>query len=52
VRENDGERIIRHWRFDIIHLQRRHHPKYVILALDLLLGVTGFAYERLAMQLT
>jgi hypothetical protein len=51
IRENDGPRIITHWRFDLIDLFNKHHPKYVIMAAKLLLNVSGGGSERLAKQL-
>jgi hypothetical protein len=32
IRENDGPRVITNWRFDLIDLFKKHHPKYIIMA--------------------
>ena len=51
IRENDGPRIIRNWKLDIIELCENHHPKYVIYAARLLLLVSGGASERMTKEL-
>lgn len=51
VRENDGERMLIHWKFLMPHFFHRGHPKYFILALRLLLQTAGAASPRLAFQL-
>lgn len=52
IQENDGPRIIRHWKYDIIQFARLHHYKYFKLALNLLTSVQGGSSKRLAHQLT
>lgn len=47
VRENDGERIIRHWKYDMINYFENHHPKYFILGFRLLTAVNGGVSARL-----
>uniref|UniRef100_K1R5V6 Protein YNG1 n=1 Tax=Magallana gigas TaxID=29159 RepID=K1R5V6_MAGGI len=36
VRENDGDAMMGHWRYDVVQFHNRHHPKYVVLAHRLL----------------
>jgi predicted nucleic acid-binding Zn ribbon protein len=31
IRENDGNRIIMHWKFDMLHFYDKHHPKYFLI---------------------
>lgn len=52
IQENDGPRIIRHWKYDIIQFARLHHHKYFKMALNLLTSVQGGSSKRLAHQLT
>ena len=51
IKENDGQRILRHWKFDLCDLQQHCHPKYVIFAMKLLVNVFGGGSERLSNQL-
>ena len=51
IRENDGDRIISHWRFDMIDFFEKHHPKYFIEGFHLLSDLNGGASERMAHQL-
>eukprot|EP00105_Crassostrea_gigas_P043801 XP_019927949.1 PREDICTED: uncharacterized protein LOC105340967 [Crassostrea gigas] len=48
VRENDGDAMMGHWRYDVVQFHNRHHPKYVVLAHRLLAGIEGWLPERLA----
>ena len=41
LRENDGPRIIMHWRFDIIEFLTHNHTKYFVFAFRLLTSVSG-----------
>lgn len=52
VRENDGPRILTHWKFLMPHFYQWGHPKYFILGTRLLLSVAGAISKRLAFQLT
>lgn len=51
VHENDGERIIRHWRYDLLEFYEQHHPKYFICAHMLLTDINGGTSQRVAHQL-
>ena len=51
VRENDGDRMIRHWRYDLLEFYEQHHPKYFICAHRLLTDVNGGTSERIKHQL-
>ena len=51
VRENDGARMIRHWKFDIIYLFQNNHPKYYVYAIRLQANVAGAASLRLRFQI-
>jgi hypothetical protein len=50
--ENDGLRILSHWRFLIPHFFQWGHTKYLIAANRLLMNVGGAVCERLIQQLT
>ena len=52
VRENDGLRMIRMWKFDLLYFFRHNHPKYFILAHRLLTNINGGASARLRHHLT
>ncbi|XP_061190751.1 uncharacterized protein LOC133198767 [Saccostrea echinata] len=41
VSENDGLRVIRHWKFDFMEFYEKHHPKYFVFAHRLLSNVAG-----------
>ncbi|VDI05718.1 Hypothetical predicted protein [Mytilus galloprovincialis] len=47
VREADGEAMLTHWKFDLIHFFSTKHPKYLILAHRLLVSVNGWLPEKL-----
>ena len=51
IRENDGERMMAHWKFLMPHFYQWGHPKYLILGIKLLLAQSGAVCERLAFQL-
>lgn len=51
VSENDGTRMIRHWKFDLMEFYEKHHPKYFVYAHRLLTNVGGAVSERLQHQL-
>lgn len=42
VRENDGDAMMGHWRYDVVQFHNRHHPKYVVLAHRLLAGLVCY----------
>ena len=43
LKENDGDRIIRHWRFDLPRFHNNHHTKYVTHAASLMIAMNGGA---------
>ncbi|XP_072022093.1 uncharacterized protein [Amphiura filiformis] len=47
VHENDGLRIIRHWKEDLLQFHVQKHPKYLNLGTHMLLCVSGAVSERL-----
>ena len=51
IRENDGGRIISHWKFLMPHFYQWGHSKYLILGTKLLLAQAGALSQRLAFQL-
>lgn len=51
VKENDGMRMIRHWKFDSLDFYEKNHPKYLIYAHRLLTNIAGGTSERLRHQL-
>ncbi|XP_003729577.2 uncharacterized protein LOC586013 isoform X1 [Strongylocentrotus purpuratus] len=51
IRENDGDRIISHWRFDMVDFYNMQHPKYFIEGFHLLTDMNGGVPERVAHQL-
>ena len=51
VKENDGVRMIRHWKFDILQFFEEGHPKYFIFAHRLIASVEGAVSPRLQHQL-
>ncbi|XP_041357458.1 uncharacterized protein LOC121374422 [Gigantopelta aegis] len=52
IRENDGPRMLLHWKFDLLQFQERHHPKYFIVCHRLLTAVKCGVYPRLQATLT
>ncbi|XP_014672567.1 PREDICTED: uncharacterized protein LOC106813035 [Priapulus caudatus] len=52
VRQGDGNRIIMHWRQDMVHFFEGHHTKYFVFGHRLLTSTGGGASERIAHQLT
>ncbi|XP_014678940.1 PREDICTED: uncharacterized protein LOC106818780 [Priapulus caudatus] len=52
IRENDGHRIILHWKFDMLEFFNNHHPKYFLFGHKLLSAVHGAVSERLQHTLT
>ena len=51
TQENDGNRIIRHWKFDLLKFMNTSHPNYTRFAIDLLLSVNGAVCPRVQWQL-
>ena len=51
VKENDGLRMIRHWKFDLFQYYENNHPKYLIFGERLLANVAGAASARIKHQL-
>ncbi|KAL3867568.1 hypothetical protein ACJMK2_040455 [Sinanodonta woodiana] len=51
IRENDGERMLLHWRFDMLQFFEKHHTKYFIVGHRLLSAVSGAVSPRLQMSL-
>ena len=47
IRENDGNRIIMHWKFDMLHFYDKHHPKYFLIWQRLLRAINGAVSKRL-----
>ena len=47
IRENDGELMIRHWKFDMLQFFDKHHPKYFLQGQRLLSAVNGAVSPRL-----
>ncbi|XP_071500371.1 uncharacterized protein [Diadema antillarum] len=52
IREGDGDRILAHWRFDMLRFYLNRHWKYLIEGHHLLMDVSGALSPRLAYQLT
>ena len=51
VRRNDGDKMIMHWKFDMVHFLVQGHPKYLIYATRLLITQNGGVSPQLAYQL-
>lgn len=47
IKEGDGERIILHWKFDLLEFYDKSHPKYFIFCHRLLSNINGAASDRL-----
>ncbi|KAK6178242.1 hypothetical protein SNE40_013050 [Patella caerulea] len=47
IRENDGERIILHWKMDLLQFFEKHHPKYFLIGFRLLASINGAVSTRL-----
>jgi hypothetical protein len=47
IRENDGNRIILHWKFDMLQYIQKHHPKYFLIGHRLLSALHGALSKRL-----
>ncbi|KAJ8297376.1 hypothetical protein KUTeg_023907 [Tegillarca granosa] len=47
IREGDGERMITHWKFDLLEFYDHSHPKYFIFCHRLLSDVNGAVSPRL-----
>ncbi|KAL3854926.1 hypothetical protein ACJMK2_014161 [Sinanodonta woodiana] len=47
VKENDGPRMIRYWKFDLFEFYEKNHPKYLIYGLRLIANIAGATSERL-----
>ncbi|XP_072182209.1 uncharacterized protein [Diadema setosum] len=52
IREGDGNRILAHWRFDMLRFYANQHLKYLTEGHHLLMDVNGALSPRLAYQLT
>lgn len=52
VRENDGDRMLLHWRWLMPYFYEEGHKHYFILTERLLLSVAGAVSQRLAQQIT
>lgn len=52
LRENDGKRIIMHWRFDLLNFYEHNHPKYFHVCHQLLSAISGAVSPRLQHSLT
>ena len=48
VKESDGERILRHWRYDFIHFERYNHYNYRLLTFRFIAHVYGLLTPRMA----
>ena len=51
VRRNDGDKMMMHWKFDLVHFINNGHPKYVIYATRLLITQLGGVSPQLAYQM-
>ena len=51
IKENDGPRMIRHWKADMPELFENNHPKYFIFAHRLLANIAGATSARLREQM-
>ena len=51
VKENDGPRIIRYWKFDMFDYFEKNHPKYLIFGHRLLANIAGGTSQRIRHQL-
>ena len=51
IREADGDRMLCHWRFDMLDFIRWHHPKYFVVGHRLLCYTSGGASDRISHQL-
>ena len=47
VKENDGPRMIQHWKFDMFEFFEKKHPKYFIYGHRLLVNLAGATSERI-----
>lgn len=47
LRENDGNRIIMHWKFDLLNFFEHNHPKYFHVCHQLLSAINGAVSPRL-----
>ena len=52
IREGDGPRVIRCWKFMLLHWRHAKHTKYSLEALHLLSAVNATATKRIAHELT
>lgn len=52
LRENDGKRIIMHWRFDLLNFYEHNHPKNFHVCHQLLSAISGAVSPRLQHSLT
>ena len=51
VRRNDGDAMVRHWKFDMLEFHSKRHPKYFLLGHNFLTSVHGGVSQRLAHQM-
>lgn len=47
IRENDGNRMILHWKLDMLQFFEKHHPKYFLIGQRLLSAINGAVSPRL-----
>jgi hypothetical protein len=52
IREGDGPRVIRCWKFMLLHWRHAKHTKYSLEVLHLIAGIHSTASERIAHELT
>ncbi|XP_072019454.1 uncharacterized protein [Amphiura filiformis] len=48
VREGDGERIIRHWRYDFVHFHAYNHPNYRLISFRMIAQIYALLTPRMA----
>ena len=51
IRQNDGERMLMHWKYDMLEFESMNHPKHFIEGYSLLTDVNGGASKRIAHQI-
>ena len=52
IHEGDGPRVVRCWKFMLLHWRHAKHTKYSLEALHLIAGINATATERIAHELT
>ena len=48
VKEGDGERIVRHWRYDFVHFHVYNHPNYRLLSFRMIAQIFALLTPRMA----